>query len=426
MSTRAAITAKSLGKLYRIGGARETYQTLRETLVDAVGAPYRRMKAVLKGEAASERKDTIWALRDVSFEVEESEAVGIIGRNGAGKSTLLKVLSRVTPPTEGRADIRGRLGALLEVGTGFHPELTGRENVFLNASILGMQKKEIERRFDEIVAFAEVERFLETPVKHYSSGMYVRLAFAIAAHVEPEILVVDEVLAVGDAAFQKKCLGKLTSVAGEGRTVLFVSHSMAAIHRLCSRAIWIDDGRVRADGIASDVVAQYLKETTEAVALGPVTFPDKEWQDFQLVAAHAVGHDGKPQRTFECDEPVVIDCVCRVKQRIPGVYGYLEVRDAGGIVALVSDSMDALPNELDGLPPGRHQLRVVLPPRTLAPGSYTVYMNFTASSGETVDAPGVVCAFDLEDRTSMRGNHRAGYHSVLLRWTVEPEAGDGG
>src|SRR5712691_3252284 len=226
--TDFAIRVEGLGKRYRIG-ERERYRALRDTIADAIKAPLRR----LRSGRPSLVDNTIWALRDVSLEVAPGEVFGVIGHNGAGKSTLLKILSRITAPSEGRAELRGRVGSLLEVGTGFHPELTGRENVYLNGAILGMRRSEVRRKFDDIVAFAEVEQFLDTPVKRYSSGMAVRLAFAVAAHLEPEILIVDEVLAVGDAAFQRKCLGKMESVGREGRTVLFVSHNMAAVTHLC-------------------------------------------------------------------------------------------------------------------------------------------------------------------------------------------------
>jgi lipopolysaccharide transport system ATP-binding protein len=252
---KIAIRAEKLGKQYRIGTFKAPYATLRESLVGAVQAPFK----FLRG-----RKDpadrTIWALKGVSFEVHHGEVVGIIGRNGAGKSTLLKILSRITEPTEGYAEIQGRIGSLLEVGTGFHPELTGRENIYLNGAILGMRKAEIDRKFDEIVAFAEVEKFLNTSVKYYSSGMYVRLAFSVAAHLEPEILLVDEVLAVGDAGFQKKCLGKMGEVAKEGRTVLFVSHNMAAVEALCNRAYWLKEGRLVDSGAVSDIIRRYLED----------------------------------------------------------------------------------------------------------------------------------------------------------------------
>src|SRR5271157_3836416 len=243
-----AIRIETLSKLYRIGTQRSRYKTIRESLGEAVVAPFRHLRTNSRFEVRNSNSDQIWALKDVSFEVKQSEVVGIIGRNGAGKSTLLKILSRITKPTRGRAEIHGRVGSLLEVGTGFHPELTGRENTFMSGAILGMSKQEIARKFDEIVAFAELEQFIDTAVKHYSSGMYVRLAFAVAAHLEPEILFVDEVLAVGDAAFQKKCLGKMGNISRQGRTVLFVSHNMTALRSLCSRAIWLNEGRVMEDG----------------------------------------------------------------------------------------------------------------------------------------------------------------------------------
>ena len=258
-----AIRVDNLGKQYRIGGpqGRSTYKSLRESLANAAQAPFRRLASVVRGQSTAVSDETIWALKDVSFEVKQGEVVGIIGRNGAGKTTLLKILSRITEPTEGRAEIHGRVGSLLEVGTGFHPELTGRENVYLNGAILGMKRAEIDAKFDEIVAFAEVERFLDTPVKHFSSGMYVRLAFAVAAHLDPEILLVDEVLAVGDAAFQKKCLGKMGEVARGGRTVFFVSHNMGAVQQLCRRAILLDQGQTVADGPPDKAVNQYLSAT---------------------------------------------------------------------------------------------------------------------------------------------------------------------
>jgi lipopolysaccharide transport system ATP-binding protein len=254
------IKVENLSKQYRIGSAVDRHQTFREALTDTFTYPFRRLKhAFNKGNAASDgNPEYIWALKDVSFEVKQGEVVGIIGRNGAGKSTLLKVLSRITEPTEGRATLRGRVGSLLEVGTGFHSELTGEENIYLSGTILGMKSNEISRKFDEIVAFAEVEKYLDTPVKRYSSGMYVRLAFAVAAHLEPEILVVDEVLAVGDAEFQKKCLGKMGDVATAGRTVLFVSHNMAAVQSLCRTAFQLESGRIVRTGDSKKVVSEYL------------------------------------------------------------------------------------------------------------------------------------------------------------------------
>ncbi len=262
------VRVEGLSKEYRIGERRAGYETLRESIVRAVKAPLNHLRN------GGRNSTTIWALKDVNFEVAPGEVVGIIGSNGAGKSTLLKTLSRITEPTRGRAELYGRLASLLEVGTGFHPELTGRENIYLNGAILGMRKLEIDRKFDEIVAFAELAKFLETPVKHYSSGMYMRLAFAVASHLEPEILLVDEVLAVGDAAFQKKCLGKMGEVAKQGRTVLFVSHNLTAVKSLCRRTFWLDQGQIVANDSTEKVVLNYIQSGTQ-------TKRQRHWDDPQ-------------------------------------------------------------------------------------------------------------------------------------------------
>jgi len=257
------IKSENIGKIYTIGhqAERGSYTALRDILMQNAHTLWNKTKDLATGKPIipGDTLEEVWALKDVSFEIRRGEAVGIIGRNGAGKSTLLKILSRITEPTTGRVTIKGRVASLLEVGTGFHPELTGRENIYLNGTILGMTRVEIKQKFDEIVAFAEVERYLDTPVKRYSSGMYVRLAFAIAAHLEPEILVVDEVLAVGDAAFQKKCLGKMGVVASEGRTVLFVSHNMAAVESLCRRALLLDNGHIRFTGTQTSAISEYQR-----------------------------------------------------------------------------------------------------------------------------------------------------------------------
>src|SRR3954454_20894455 len=248
MSSDVSIRVEGLGKRYRIAH-REHYYTIRDQIVKAATAPFRMLASLgRRRDAAAEKDRFFWALKDVSFELHQGEVLGIIGRNGAGKSTLLKLLSRITEPTEGYADIYGRVGSLLEVGTGFHQELSGRENIYMSGALLGMSKAEIRSKFDEIVAFSEIEEFIDTPVKRYSSGMYTRLAFAVAAHLEPEILIVDEVLAVGDASFQKKCLGKMGEVAQHGRTVLFVSHNMAAVQSLCKKAVYLKAGKVIALG----------------------------------------------------------------------------------------------------------------------------------------------------------------------------------
>ena len=261
------IKVRGLGKQYRIGRQRVS-RTLREAAMESVTAPFRYSRSLLRQTAGDantgEKRDTIWALRDLSLDVEHGEVLGVIGRNGGGKSTMLKVMSRITEPTTGQVDLYGRVGSLLEVGTGFHPELTGRENIFLSGAILGMRRNEIERKFDEIVAFAEIDKFVDTPVKHYSSGMYVRLGFAVAAHLETEIILIDEVLAVGDAAFQKKCLGKIGDVAREGRTVVFISHNMASVESLCDSCIYLAGGRLEGSGKPRDVIAKYMASQMRA------------------------------------------------------------------------------------------------------------------------------------------------------------------
>lgn len=315
-SSGAAVVVEELSKIYRIGAQAEAADSFAKHMWKLARSPisnYRKYRSLYNfddvlssPDQGAGRDDILWALRDVGFEVQHGEVVGIIGANGAGKTTLLKVLSRITPPTTGRALIRGRVSSLLEVGTGFHPELTGRENIYLNGTILGMRKKEIDRKFDEIVAFSEVEQFLDTPVKRYSVGMRVRLAFSVAAHLEPEILIIDEVLAVGDAGFQQKCLNKMDDAGRSGRTVLFVSHNMAAVTRLCPRAILIKNGRVAEDGVASDVVGHYLR-----AGLG--TSAKKSWDDdssapgderVRLVAVEATTSDGTPQEAMDIRDPI--------------------------------------------------------------------------------------------------------------------------
>ena len=297
------VRVEGLSKQYRIGEQRDGYDTLRESIVRAVKAPLNQLR---NGGRSS---NTIWALKDVSFEVAPGEVIGIIGSNGAGKSTLLKTLSRITEPTHGRAELYGRLASLLEVGTGFHPELTGRENIYLNGAILGMRKLEIDRKFDEIVAFAELAKFLETPVKYYSSGMYMRLAFAVASHLEPEILLVDEVLAVGDAAFQKKCLGKMGEVAKQGRTVLFVSHNLTAVKSLCRRTFWLDQGQIVDNGATEKVVLNYIQSGTQ-------TKMERHWDDpqsapggsearLQQISVTPLSED--PEQPITIETPVRID-----------------------------------------------------------------------------------------------------------------------
>ena len=313
-----AIRVDNLSKLYHIGKAQRRHDTLRDAIVDA----FKRWNV----RTLERSDDTLWALKDVSFEVKQGEAVGIIGRNGSGKSTLLKILSRITAPTEGQIEIRGRVGSLLEVGTGFHPELTGRENIHLNGAILGMKRVDVDRKFDEIVAFAEIEKFLDTPVKRYSSGMYVRLAFAVAAHLEPDILVVDEVLAVGDAQFQKKCLGKMGDVTKGGRTVLFVSHNMAAVRKLCSHAILFYNGREIMRGPTDPVISKYLSESASemspVVALPPSS-PNALGRGTYL---RFFTQNGTPQTQFRLGEPFRIELEFEINKPLKHVMAAVGIK----------------------------------------------------------------------------------------------------
>jgi lipopolysaccharide transport system ATP-binding protein len=312
--SKIAVHVEKLGKLYRIGSTQTRYKTLRDHVMQAFISPMHRVARFWQGHPGVPRDKTIWALKDVSFDVQQGEVVGIIGHNGAGKSTLLKILTRITEPTQGSADIRGRVGSLLEVGTGFHPELTGRENVYLYGAVLGMKKAEIDRKFDEIVAFAETEEFLDTPVKHYSSGMQVRLAFAVAAHLEPEVLIVDEVLAVGDARFQRKCLNKMQDVGQHGRTVLFVSHNINAITRLCERAILLESGQVVDDGPSQQVASGYLASDFGLNATqewpDPVTAPGGEVARLRAVCVRT--EEGGVTDSVDIQQPVTIEMACEV------------------------------------------------------------------------------------------------------------------
>jgi len=362
-----AIRVENLGKRYRIGQRRERYGTLRDTLMQALRAPLRawRDRGHRKGKAE------IWALQDVSFDVHRGDVLAVIGRNGAGKSTLLKILSRVARPTVGRAWIHGRVGSLLEVGTGFHPELTGRENIYLNGAILGMTKTEIDRKFDEIVAFAELEKFLDTPVKHYSSGMYMRLAFAVAAHLEPDILLVDEVLAVGDAAFQKKCLGKMGEVAKEGRTVLFVSHNMATIQRLCHSALLLDSGRMTACGTVSDVIQLYLKEGATPVQRWERSLLPTSDIYFQRIYLTDDTGEMLDHVTTASQLRIVMEYV--VQRRCRNLQVSVDLLDSNGDLIFASNPQDVGVDSPEQA--GRYCAVVCLPPQILLPKLYGIRTN---------------------------------------------------
>jgi len=371
--SRSVVTVDNLSKEYVIGGRETGYETFREMLVSITAAPFRRLKRLSGTVNADER---IWALKDLSLKVSDGEVVGIIGRNGAGKSTLLKVLSRITAPTEGRVEIRGRVASLLEVGTGFHPELTGRENVYLNGAILGMSRTEITRKFDDIADFSGVTKFLDTPVKRYSSGMSVRLAFAVAAHLEPEILIIDEVLAVGDAEFQRKCLGKMKDVAAGGRTVLFVSHNMGAIRQLCGRVIVIKDGKAIFDGDVDEGIATHLSDfDMEAAAKtewrwNGTDAPGNEQIRFRGVTIEG---DKSPGPTFRPDEAISIAIEYEQLARLRGLRILLRLTTPLGDVAFATADEDQ--RDPEGSPPGVYRSVCRLPANLFNAATYNVVLS---------------------------------------------------
>jgi lipopolysaccharide transport system ATP-binding protein len=371
------IRAEGLGKRYVLGGV--LHDTLRDAIAARVRHPFKRR---LPG---SDLPNAFWALRGVSFEIRRGERVGVIGRNGAGKSTLLKIVSRVTEPTEGRLQGKGRVATLLEVGTGFHPELTGRENVFLSGAVLGMKRSEIVRRFDEIVAFSELEQFLDTPVKHYSSGMYVRLGFAVAAHLEPDILIVDEVLAVGDLAFQKKCLGRMSEVAGEGRTVVFVSHNMGAIKALCSRAILIDHGRVKVDSDTDRAISTYIEDTWPLRADGVVPESLDRVGTGDALLRRAVIQDRHGQTTDRTylGEPFRISATYEVKRRIEDAVMEIGISTADGSRIVTVGNTDGN-GKAFAFDPGMRQVTVEIE-TSLLPNEFVVDMAMHHVGGLTID-----------------------------------------
>ncbi len=394
--SQLAIRVENLGKRYRIGARQERYKRFTETLMDTFSAPIRRLRNLGK---PTPPEDIIWALKDVSFEVDRGEVLGIIGRNGAGKTTLLKVLSRITEPTEGRAEIHGRVGSLLEVGTGFHPELTGRENVYLNGAILGMHRAEIDAKFDEIVAFSEIEKFLDTPVKRYSSGMYVRLAFAVAAHLEPEILLVDEVLAVGDVGFQKKCLGKMQEVSYEGRTVLFVSHNMQVLRNLCQKGILLETGKIEEYGTIETTVNSYLRSFRLESGIVP-TQPRSESSKAGLASVEVKsaehGVDGK---IFPGDG-ICIDSVVRVFHTIDALsIGFSLHAEDGRTIGITYSG----PKEVFRLDVGEHLIRANIKSFPVNPGLYTLRARLE-DHGQVIDWPkGDLAEFEVSFPTQLYG-----------------------
>lgn len=371
------IRVENIGKRYRIGTAQEWNQTFREAMTNAFTAPWRLMKNATRNSSIPKEKeedaDHIWALKDVSFEVRRGEVVGIIGRNGAGKSTLLKILSRITEPTEGRIVMSGRVGSLLEVGTGFHSELTGEENIYLSGTILGMRSAEITRKFNEIVAFAEMQKFINTPVKFYSSGMYMRLAFAVAAHLEPEILLIDEVLAVGDAEFQKKCLGKMDDVAKAGRTVLFVSHNMAAVQSLCRTALQLDAGRVVQTGDSRSVVSAYLRisgNSTSAMVWSDETAPGNDEIRLKSIIVYADGENYSG--IYQSRSNIYIEMKFTVTKSHSALCVGFDLLSQQGEVILRSYQTDMSPENWPEVRRGDNVWRCVLPGGLLNGGTYNL------------------------------------------------------
>jgi lipopolysaccharide transport system ATP-binding protein len=374
-----AIHAEGISKRYRIGTSAR-YKALRDTLAESLSSPFRALRCVAQNGAANKTDgltaDTIWALKDVSFVVRSGEVLGVVGRNGAGKSTLLKVLSRITSPTEGQVQIRGRVGSLLEVGTGFHPELTGRENIYLNGAILGMRKAEIDRRFGAIVEFAEIQPFLDTPVKHYSSGMHMRLAFSVAAHLEPEILLIDEVLAVGDFSFQRKCLGKMGEISRGGRTVVFVSHNMAAVRRLCSRVLWLKDGRSYMDGPTGEVIPSYLRSesSSSGARCWPEGLSNRPDDELKISGIRVADHNGRTSAELSIHERWSVEIRYHISAPLNQCRVGFELMTPDGITLIEAYDSD---NEAYGGPRavGEYVSRCDLPADMLSPGSYSLSIN---------------------------------------------------
>jgi lipopolysaccharide transport system ATP-binding protein len=418
-----AVRAEGLGKRYRTG-QRVPYRALRDVLSAAVAAPFRRLASPAgpAGATAGGREDGLfWALRDVSFEVGRGEVLGIIGRNGAGKSTLLKILARITTPTAGHAAVAGRAGSLLEVGAGFHPELTGRENIYLNGAILGMKRAEIGRKFDEIVAFAEVERFVDTPVKRYSSGMYMRLAFAVAAHLEPEILFVDEVLAVGDAAFQKKCLGRMGQVAETGRTILFVSHNLLAMQDLCHRVLWLHDGRIVDQGSPGRVVSRYLQTSFSALSerrwADPATAPGNGEIRLRRAAVRPAG--GTPADPIATDTPFVLEFEywnLRDGARISPV---ITLHNEQGIVVFEAGPTGESGWQGRAFPVGLFRDVCQVPGNLLNNGVHRVEFRLADGQWTLLHKEADILVFDIQDSVEQRGGWYgdwAGAIRPILDW----------
>lgn len=405
-----SVVARGLSKKYRLGSLLLAHSLLRERLAAILRGPF-------KSEPRPAESEEFWALKDVSFEIKVGEIVGLIGRNGAGKSTLLRILSEITEPTEGEAVLHGKVASLLEVGIGFHPELTGRENVYLNGAILGMTRRETRSKFDEIVQFAEVEKFLDTPVKRYSSGMYVRLAFAVAAHLDPDILIIDEVLAVGDLAFQQKCVRKIRNIREQGRTVIIVSHAMSTVTSLCERAIWLDQGKVKRVGPAVEVVTAYVDE---GIVNDVVWIPrHRDPMEFDYHSVSVVrGDNGAPADSVPADVPVDIIFEYEVKASLPPSAIVIKLHNEYGEVLLTSSSVDGSGQRAHSWRIGPGKIRCRIPGNLLQPGRYSISVTRPRGGYELLHEN--VVTFTINEQNSFAGHEgRDGKIAPLLEWTRE-------
>lgn len=398
-----------VSKKFRIQHEKQSYLSLRDSLT-----------SIFKPSSSS--SEDFYALNQVSFEVNPGESVGIIGRNGAGKSTLLKILSKITPPSSGKIISRGRIASLLEVGTGFHSELSGRENIFLNGSILGMKRKEIQNKFDEIVDFSGTEKFLDTPLKHYSSGMQLRLAFAVAAFLEPEILIIDEVLAVGDAEFQKKCLGKMEDVSrNEGRTLLFVSHNLASVAHLCSKGILLNAGQIAFMGTSQAAIDTYSRLAQNSGISAQFEKKNPEGKAVELMAAGVYDSEGKAKELFEIDEEIVLSFQLQCNQKLPNTFGYVIVKSRQEEIFIESDTTDFLPNCFEQIQQGQSSYQLKIKANVLPHGEYLVYLSITSNFANNfvVDQPGDILSFSVIDSKTQRAHRRSAKTSQLLKWEIQ-------
>lgn len=437
MSNDVIIKVENLSKQYRIGTKEASYKTIRESIVDTAKAPFAGIGSTLRNLTnktnltnkpnEANQTDLFWALKDISFEVKRGEVVGIIGRNGAGKSTLLKILSKITEPTEGRVELRGRVGSLLEVGTGFHPELTGHENIYLYGAILGMDRWEVNRKFDEIVAFAELDKFIDTPVKRYSSGMYMRLAFAVAAHLEPEILLIDEVLAVGDMEFQKKCIGKMEDVSKQGRTVLFVSHNMSAISNLCDKGILLNKGEIQQTGSVKAIVDTYLNESLHLD--GNVIFPDNRVSStnkLQFLSIRILDKDRNQTSQIDLLDGFFIEINYNISKSIRGAQIVFELWNATGSCVLCSTDFDKNPKDINIVKsPGTYTSSCFISSNYLRGGRYWIELASSVPGVEALDKINNAIALEVIDTGSAElklSQKRRGIISPVLLWDTHRTA----